>query len=271
MLPDKNYNILKKCAWILFFTLLIVSIANLILVFSENLFKKKLPFKHENGIVTEIKNETIDEIFLNKIITKIDTTIIEPVVIEIESIDETGEEEDEITRRLVYQSDGMGFDINLDTGFVNIEKDSVEIVLKDTLTDIVEHRFVKSVRELNRLGLLRIAGIFALLIFTFFNSFLLLKYSSAKENILIVFFVIFLMTPSPDLVLGKSLQYFWEVMLSPFWGIMFFHFMVLKAKVRRNIKKMYISSVIIFLIAFILSLVFDNNFDFVIIWSAFLL
>ena len=269
MLPDKNYNILKKCAWVLFFVLFFVSIANLILVFSENLFEKKLPFKHENGIVTEIRDDTFNETFINKIIIKIDTLEIEPVVIGIDNIEETEEEDNSITRNLVFQSDGIGLNLDLDTDFVNIEKDSVEIVLKDTLTDVVEHRFVKPVTELNKFGLLRVAGIFALFIFTFFNSFLLLKYSSAKENILIVFFVLFLMTPSPNLVLGKSLQYFWEVMLSPFWGIMFFHFMVLKAKAERNIKKLYISSVIIFLIAFILSFVFDNSFDFVIIWSAF--
>ncbi|MCK4979375.1 MAG: hypothetical protein KAS62_03215, partial [Candidatus Delongbacteria bacterium] len=144
----------------------------------------------------------------------------------------------------------------------------IEIVLKDTLTDVSERRFIKADSALNRMGILNIAGNFALMIFAFFNAFLLLKYSSAKENILIVFFVLFLITPSPSLILTKPLIYIWTILLSPFWGILFYHFMVLKAGAKKNIKKLYLVSTIIFTIGYVLSFLIKESFDFIHIWSA---
>ncbi len=267
MLLENNYKILKKCAWILFFVLLILSLANLALAISEKLIEKTLPFTFENGIVTETKDDALNEIFKNKIITKIDTVIIHPNVIEAKNAENDKSE----TRNLVLfrTESNRGIHIDFDSDFERIDKDSVEIVLRDTLSDISEQRFVKAVSKLNKWGLLSILGNVALIIFAFFNSFLLLKYSSAKENILIVFFVLFLITPSPDLILGKSLLYIWTTLLSPFWGILFYHFMVIKSEAEKKIKKLYITSTIIFLIGYILSLILKVSFDFIHIWSAF--
>ncbi len=268
MFPDNVYKILKKCAWVLFFVLLAVSLANLVLVISESLFEKSLPFKHDNGVVTQTTDDTLDDIFKNKIITKIDTLEIGSSVIETENIEE--DDESVIGRTFVFGSDArQGIQIAYTPDFQRVDKDSIEIVLKDTLTDISEQRFVKAVSKLNKWGLFSILGNVALIIFTFFNSFLLLKYSSAKENILIVFFVLFLITPSPDLILGKSLLYIWTTLLSPFWGILFYHFMVIKSEAEKKIKKLYITSTIIFLIGYILSLIIKESFDFIHLWSAY--
>ncbi len=268
MLSENIYEILKKCAWILFFILLILSIANLVLTISENLYHKTLPFRVENGIVVQTTNDSLDTFFKNKVITKIDTLIIKHSITEIEAI--TEEEENDLTRRFVFGSElNHGIQIAYNEDFERVSKDSVEVVFIDTLTNIIEKQFIEVDSQLNKFGFLGFAGNIALIIFAFFNSFLLLKYSSAKENILIVFFVLFLITPSPSLILGKSFLYIWTILLSPFWGILFYHFMVLKADVEKNCKKLYLTSAIIFLVGYAVSLLIKESFDFIHLWSAF--
>ena len=248
MLSDSIYKILKKAAWILFFILLVLSLTNIILSLTDNLFQKTLPFKYVNEQITETTNETLNEVFANKVLIKVDTSVISPNTIKPEN---TEEDESETSNLILFGTEAhRGIHIDFDSDFIQIKKDSVEIVIKDTLTGVIEHKYVK-------------------LIFAFFNSFLLLKYSSTKENVLIVFFVLFLITPPPSLILGKQILYIWTILLSPFWGILFYHFMVLKAGVEKKIKKLYIASTIIFLISYILSLLIKESFDFVHLWSAF--
>ncbi|MCK5052184.1 MAG: hypothetical protein KAS53_10720 [Candidatus Cloacimonetes bacterium] len=268
MLSDSIYIILKKCAWVLFFVLLVLSLANLVLAISENVIEKSLPFKHESGVVTKTTDDALDEIFKNKIITKIDTLEISPSIIETGNTEE--DDESVIEQRFIFRSEAShGIQFSYTPDFQLVNKDSVEIVLKDTLTGISESRFIQTNSKYNKWGILNLAGNLALIIFAFFNSFLLLKYSSAKENILIVFFVLFLITPSPSLILGKSLLYVWMILLSPFWGILFYHYMVLKAGVKKKIKKLYVISTIIFLISYVVSLLIKESFDFIHLWSAF--
>jgi len=343
MISDNNYKILKKCAWILFFILLALSLADLILEISEDAMMKTLPFKQENGLVIETTDDSLLNIFENKIITKIDTFEIKPSSSETEDGTESGTgnldlfrsessisladlilaiSEDATMKTLPFkQENGLvvettddsllntfenkiitkidtfeikpssaetedgtesgtgnldlfrsessrGIQINVNSDYQKVDGDSVEVVLKDTLTDVSEHRYIKTDSELNRIGIISIAGNLALMVFAFFNAFLLLKYSSAKENILIVYFVLFLITPSPSSILTKPLLYIWAILLSPFWGILFYHFMVLKAEAKKNIKKLYLVSTIIFVIGYILSIIIKESFDFIHIWSA---
>jgi len=269
MLSENIYEILKKSAWILFFVLLILCIANLILSVSTNLFNKTLPFQIENGIVVQTTNDSLDVLFENKIITKVDTHRIVHSTTEPEEATEE-EDENDLTRRFVFGSDlRHGIQIAYDEDFESINIDSVEVVFIDTLTNLINKQFIKVDSQINKFGILGFSGSIALIIFAFFNSFLLLKYSSAKENILIVFFVLFLIAPAPNLILGKSLTYVWTILLSPFWGVLFYHFMVYKSSVEKKIKKLYITSTIIFLICFIMSLLLKKGFDFVHLWSAY--
>lgn len=265
-MSDNVYKFLKKCAWILFFILLVLSLADSILAIYEGTIEKTLPFKQENGVVVETTDDSLWEIFENKIITKIYT----PEIIPNETETETEKETNSGTSNLVlFRSEAhRGIQINFNSDYDKVDVDSIEIVLQDTLTDVSEHRFIKTDSELDRMGIINIAGNLALMVFAFFNAFLLLKYSSAKENILIVFFVLFLITPSPSLILTKPLIYIWEILLSPFWGVLFYHFMVLKARTTKKIKKLYLISTIIFLGGYILSLLIKESFDFVHIWSA---
>ncbi|MCD6177140.1 MAG: hypothetical protein J7K29_04810, partial [Candidatus Cloacimonetes bacterium] len=267
-MSESIYKILKKCAWILFFVLLVLCLANIILSLTGNLFQKTLPFKHVNGKVIETTDDALNKLFKNKEITKIDTVAISQNVMEAKNFEEN--DESETSNLVLFRTESNhGIQINFDSDFESTDKDSVEITLKDTLTNISEHRFVQTNSEYNKMEILNIAGNFALLIFAFFNSFILLKYSSAKENVLIVFFILFLITPPPSLILDKQFLYVWTILLSPFWGILFYHFMVLKVDVEKKIKKLYIISTIIFLIGYILSLLFKEGFDFIHLWSAF--
>ena len=263
MILDNNYEILKKCAWTLFAILLVLSLANLILAISENSIDRTLPFQYLNGKVTKTTDDNLQEVFKNKIITKIDTVKINSVTTKSESNElETG------PIILFRTESNPGININFDLDYEIINKDSVQIVLLDTLTNAYEQRYVKTDSHMNKMGILNSLGNFALIIFAFFNAFLLLKYSSAKENILIVFFVLFLITPPPSIILGKSLLYIWTIILSPFWGVLFYHFLVIKAKVEKSLKKLYIITSILFLISYIVSLLIKESFDLVHVWSA---
>jgi hypothetical protein len=264
-LTDKTYLILKKIAWILFFVMFIVSAVYLVMVVTNNSMTKTLPFKHIDGMVTETKDDALHDIFLNKIITKIDTFDLTKPKVEPEETEDDGGPEIEF----LQAGDSAGLRIDLDENYVLTEKDSVEIVFKDTLSGVVKSRFVKTSVSINKWGFAKIIGVLGLFVFTFFNSYLLLKYSSAKENILIVFFVIFLMTPSPDLVLGRQLQYVWEVLLSPFWGVLFYIFMVIKAKAEKKLKRLIVITSIINITAYIVSIILKQGFDFIHLWSAF--
>ncbi|MDP8204959.1 MAG: hypothetical protein P9L95_10555 [Candidatus Tenebribacter mawsonii] len=268
MLSENIYEILKKCAWILFFVLLILSIANLVLSISENFFHKTLPLKIDNGIVVQASNDSLVTFFNNKIITKVDTQRIEHSTAVLEEKPE--EEENDLTRRFILGSElNHGIQVSYNEDFERVSIDSVEIVFVDTLTNIIGKQFIKVDKKIDKLGILGFAGNFALIIFAFFNAFLLLKYSSSRENILIVFFVLFLITPSPNLILGKSVLYIWTILLSPFWGVLFYHFMALKAGIGKNCKKLYIASAIIFFIGYIASILIKESFDFIHIWSAY--
>ena len=264
-MTDKTYLILKKIAWILFFVMFIVSAVYLVMVVTNNSMTKTLPFKHIDGMVTETKDDALHDIFLNKIITKIDTFDLTKPKVEPEETEDDGGPEIEF----LQAGDSAGLRIDLDENYVLTEKDSVEIVFKDTLSGVVKSRFVKTSVSINKWGFAKIIGVLGLFVFTFFNSYLLLKYSSAKENILIVFFVIFLMTPSPDLVLGRQLQYVWEVLLSPFWGVLFYIFMVIKAKAEKKLKRLIVITSIINITAYIVSIILKQGFDFIHLWSAF--
>jgi len=261
-MTEKNYKYFKKTAWIFFMVMLIVSMTDLSLMVSQKLTEKNLPFKQENGIVTEIEDEALEEVLQNKVITRIDTFKFLPV--ESES---TEDSDSNITIMRTKTFTGVTIDLSPDFDLAN--KDSVEIVLRDTLTNSIESRFVKTSNTLNKLGLLAILAGFAMFIFTFFNSFLLLKYSSAKENILIVFFLLCLMTPSPDFILGKLLQGIWEILISPFWGILFYHFVLIKAKSQKKVKNLYFISGGLFTAAFIAGMVFNFDNENIHIWSAF--
>ena len=275
-MSEERYKLLKKIGWILFFILLILNITDLSLKINSELVIKTIPFKLDNGRPQDIEDETIKDILKNKIITKLDTIDIKTKL--NEQLDEREEEADEqenepsssdlnITLFQTSSSNGVHFDFEGPLRFS--KNDSIEITFKDTLTNVAGSLFIKTSPTLDTLALLKLLPTLILLIFTFFNSYLLLRYSSVKENILIVYFLIFLMAPSPDLILGRHLLYFWGILLSPFWGILFYHFVVLKVAVRKKIKRLYLISLIIFGIAFAGSFILKDDLGFVHIWSAF--
>ena len=173
MLSENNYEIIKKFAWILFFVLLVFSLANLALSISKNIFQRTLPFSIENGIVVQTTNDTLEVFFENKIITKIDTSVIDRSPIEVGQTVES--DNSGLSDRIIFSSQGIGINVDLDNPYEQVYKDSIEIVLKDTLTGLIEKQFVQVDSKLNKLGILGFAGNIALIIFAFFNSFLLLK------------------------------------------------------------------------------------------------
>ncbi len=278
-MSESRYKLLKKTGWILFFVLLIVNLINLGFRISERLFIRSIPFELDEYQPENIKGADLQEVLKDKIITRIDTMeIIPDINIGISKLDDpeiedegSGSQNGNISFSLFRSDTKPGVQFDLDGPLKFSGKDSLEITYKDTLTNVVGSSFIKTVLTLDKIAAFKLIPILVLLIFTFFNSFLLLRFSNVKANILVVFFLLFLMSPSPDTILGRKLLYFWEVLISPFWGIFFYHFVVLKVGVQKNLKKIYSISIIIFGAAFAASLIFNDSFDFIHIWSAILM
>lgn len=110
-----------------------------------------------------------------------------------------------------------------------------------------------------------------LIAFTFFNSYILLQYSQAPENIFVVLFLMFLVAPGFDYLPIPILPKIWSLVISPFWGILFYHFVVLKTAARQNIRTLYLRTLILYLAVFGLSfLKFGRIFEIVIyVWPGY--
>ncbi len=91
-----------------------------------------------------------------------------------------------------------------------------------------------------------------LVIFALSNSYIILRYSRVKENLLIAIFLLFLFLPKAAYLLPGPILDIWTRLISPFWGILFYHFIVIKTGVTKKIGRLYLISAGIFLIFYLL-------------------
>ena len=260
MFSDKIINGLKRSAWAVFFIVLGLESVNLVFREKAKLYHNRLPFELQDSVAVNFTQDGLDSLFTDKVITRLDT-----ILLHKSSSDSSGDViETQSGPVVMYKSDrfiSISIDNDDKTG-TDTEKWSEELAgriddyiqgkaevlieLKDLNTGATEIHKIKLHRTLNTDEIYLMSGLLLVLIFTFFNSYLLLRYSQTDENILIVYFLIFLVAPSLNYLPVEIISDLWEKLISPFWGIFFFHFVIVTLRADTSVKKLYVRSAIIF-------------------------
>ncbi|GEM_PF-1195926 len=263
MFSDKIIKILGRLGWAVFFIILGLETVNLVYREKTNLHRYQLPFDLQDSIAVNFTQEGLDSLFAGKIITRLDT-------IALGNSPDVSKEASEKGPSVTYMRDKT-FLLSVDndrkpqvkqedwTGDLENRiddylqgKTQLWLEVKDPITGTINKIPVNTVIKFNTDELYSLSIIILVLLFTFFNSYLLLRYSQAGENILIVYFLIFLVTPSLKYLPIELLSDIWSKLISPFWGVFFYHFIAVKLSERPDVKKLYIRSAIIYLLVFLL-------------------
>ena len=262
MFSDKIIKILGRLGWAVFFIILGLETVNLVYREKTNLHRYQLPFDLQDSIAVNFTQEGLDSLFAGKIITRLDT-------IALGNSPDVSKEASEKGPSVTYMRDKT-FLLSVDndrkpqvkqedwTGDLENRiddylqgKTQLWLEVKDPITGTINKIPVNTVIKFNTDELYSLSIIILVLLFTFFNSYLLLRYSQAGENILIVYFLIFLVTPSLKYLPIELLSDIWSKLISPFWGVFFYHFIAVKLSEKPDVKKLYIRSAIIYLLVFL--------------------
>ncbi len=252
-MTDNLHKILMKTGWVLFFTFLLLNLINWGFTIKDDFFIRTLPFDIENRKAVDFSDSTLVEILQDVVITRIDTLILP-------------EQEETLQTREDSRSINIHM-FNWDVGTSDIEEQSLENRIRQTIgkkheieityTDSVNTQSieVQTVLIKNFPILINLGFNAILLLFIFFNSFLLLKFSLAKENILIILFLLFL--SSPDSISGLTLIGYFSNALMGFLGVLFYHFILEKVKPEKKIKHIYLIAALLIIICQIINSIFD--------------
>ena len=184
-MKDNIYAVLSKLSWILFFLFIFLNIVNWAFTIKDGVFQRSLPFSLEDGKSVGIQDSTMAAILENKEIVKIDTLDITRF---------KGAQERSGGPQLMIFQTNLG-EIETDDLDIAIEdvlrgKQTVEIAFQDSLN--LNTYIVDTIPNKDYTALINVGFNALFLLFIFFNSYLLLRYSQAKENILIVLFLLLL-------------------------------------------------------------------------------
>jgi hypothetical protein len=255
---------LKRFGWAVFFIVLGLETVNLVYREKAELYHNRLPFEIRDSVAVNFTQAGLDSLFAGKVVTRVDTLVVSysgsdssgfgsktpsgPVVTYMgdRSVTVSIDDDDEVQTVRDEWQEGR-----LDQIHAYIQgRSEVQVTLKDPQTGAVEDHTIVLEKELDTDEIYLAAGLLLLLIFTFFNSYLLLRYSLSKENILIVYFLIFLVSPSLNYLPVAIVADIWGKLISPFWGIFFYHFIVLTLQADVSVKKLYVRSLIIYAVVF---------------------
>ena len=263
-MPDKVFKILYRTSWILFFLFIFLNIINWGFTISNDVFIRSLPFEIENGKAINFKDSTFVNILKNKVIIAVDTLKVE--ISKQEAVTDTVEYKLNLHFKFLNQGVNVQTDdINEDIRNIINNKKEVEVTYSDSVS--TQTVTIRTIQNRNYSGLINIGINLLFLLFIFFNSFILLKYSEKKENVLIILFLLLLSCPN-DLP-GYNISKFITIITSGFLGILFYHFMIRKVNPEKKVIKLYLLTIILVLIAFISSSIFDFEFAIILyIWSA---
>jgi hypothetical protein len=265
-MTDNLHKILLKTGWVLFFTFLFLNLINWGFTIKNNVFIRSLPFDIENGKAVNFKDSTLVDIFHNKVITAIDTLAVQ--ITEQRTSEDTVSQRRSINFRFTDQDESPAIleidDMNEEVHEVIGNKKEVEITYADSIstqTITIQTIPYKRYSELINIGFNAL-----FLLFIFFNSFLLLKYSQSKENILIVLFLLLL--SSPDKLPGFDISLFVTNISSGFLGVLFYHFIVQKVNPEKKVIKIYLLTVLLIFITYPLGLRITTNLGVLLyVWS----
>jgi len=248
MFKIKDREIIRL-SWIIFIIFLFILLINFSLIISKGITTRSLPFTLRQGKIEKLRNDDYQDLFKDKIVIQIDS-------LQVLNTIEEGRSE----------IDSGAFRISLDKGAENLDlvqnliypqiingRSTIQVTLRDTLTNEVSHHQVETSSIID---IIKLIGIFIYVFLMFFalsNSYILIKYSKSKENLLIVMFLLLLFAPSASALLNTSMIDIWKMLISPFWGIFFYHFIIVKTGISKKIGKVYIITAIFLLIQFILN------------------
>ncbi|MBN2601091.1 MAG: hypothetical protein JXR87_03760 [Candidatus Marinimicrobia bacterium] len=266
MFSNKLINLLRRFGWTVFFIILGLETVNLVYREKTNLQRTQLPFELQDSVAMNFSQAGLESLFAEKIITKLDTISLRynvsssikstqesessPVVMYRRDKSFTLSIDNEQKPRSAYDEWQDGLENQIDEYIQG--KTHVILEVNDSLTGEVSQVPINTIVKINTDELYQVSIIILILIFTFFNSYLLLRYSQSSENILIVYFLIFLVTPSIKYLPVEMLSDVWSKLISPFWGIFFYHFVAVKLTEKPDVKKLYVRSAIIYLMVFFL-------------------
>ena len=244
-MSDNIYKLLKKIAWILIILLVLLSTFLTYKVTKQIFFGKVLPFPIE--LITSPEGNKLWKI----------------------SISDSLQGYSNLNGKYLVQIDTLkipllkNYSIELQVfkqKFANFvaDKDSISIYFKDISDNIVKQQTVRTVKS-DFLTESNMQLIFTYIWILFlasslFISYLLLRYSQSRENILMVFFFFLLpssLIPTPLVIMTKYFQYF-HFFTFPYLGILFYHFVIQKISFHTKLRKLYLISFFVSLVTFFL-------------------
>lgn len=232
-MKERAELILRKIAWVLFFLLLFVNFINSGFSIKDDFIKRRLPFRIEEGKAEAIEDSILTNLRHKQIIS-IDT-------LQVANYLENRERyrgklvlfHQKVTSEKEYLDDVLPKILHL--------KKEVEIVYQDSLQ--TKKLRVSTIPRRNYSVFLNLAVNGLFMLFIFFNSFLLLRYSQHKENILVVFFLLLLSMPGN--LAGLVVSNCWQAALTGLAAIFFHHFILEKVRGNYRIKKLYFATILL--------------------------
>lgn len=247
-MKDSVHKVLSKLGWLIFFFFIFLNLVNWAFIIKDDFFIKRLPFRLDEGSAVGVQDSTLAAILEDKKIVRIDTLDITRF--------EDSQNETNGPQLLIFHSnteDEEAEDLESAIDEVIKNKQTVEITCQDSLGRTLYT--VDTISRKDYSSFITIAFNALFLLFIFFNSYLLLRYSQAQENILIVLFLLLL--ASPNDIAGMSDFNIIITSSAAILGILFYHFVQEKLGNSYNIKILYFISIGLIIIGTILHLVFQ--------------
>ena len=263
----KTYKIFKRIAWYLFFLFLFLNVLNWIFSINEDVFIKKLPFDLKKGYAENIQYPALANILNNKIITYVDT--IKTFIPSGKSSISSKIFNHKFRFRLLgYNKEIVSKESEIRTRIFEFvsTKDEVEITFHDIDTKESSSIIVETINTYDRSALLSLIFNIVFIFFIFFNTYLLLNFSQTRENIFIVFFLLFFSCPEelPFLNLSNTITF----LIIPFLGVLFYHFIVQKISPEKKLKVIYSLSLLLSIFIYLFYEFYKINLEFILfIWS----
>ncbi|MCF7793447.1 MAG: MFS transporter [Candidatus Cloacimonetes bacterium] len=243
-MKEKFRKPLTKFAWILFFLLMFLNLINWGFTIKDDVLQRRLPFRIRDGKAVDFADSTLVPVLENKTITHIDTLDIT----RFKQTPNTANGPNIVMFNMNETDDQIDAQNLGDAILQEIQsKKNVQITYQDSIgsrfVNVQTTGFVVWEEFIN------IGFNFIFLLFIFFNSYLLLKYSLHKENILIVYFLLLLSIPGNIGTISIS-----NCLQASFTGlaaIFFYQYILEKVRPKYKIKGVYFSTLILIIFCFV--------------------
>ncbi len=238
-MEQKHYLVLKKVGWALLIIILLLNLFNWYQLYVNRVRTNVLPFQIEDETVNFTAANDLKEFFSDKIITHID------------SLDTS-----------LFRFEKMGRSLSLANRstldkYVE-DKNEVTVYWQSNSTDETGSIQIATIPGIVKTELLALIFNLFLVAMIFFNCYLLLRFSTVSENILIVFFFLFLAFPEEIQPLFKSFDL--NNLVIPLIGTLFYHFIRTKISKKPKMLILYIVSVLLSVVA----VIFKHQFSFMV-------